>query len=370
MNLPPFRLERYFAQYEFKVRYLLSASDCESLPMADLLETAAPETLALWQNLSLGYTESPGHLLLRIEIANQYRQIPAENVVVAAPEEAIYIAMHTLLSPGDDVIAIAPTYQSLYEIARSIGCTVSQWRLHPKSQSWRLDLEALEPLITPRTRLLVLNFPNNPTGCQISAAELAVIIAVARKHGLTIFMDEMYRLLEPDETLRLPPICDVYEKGVSLAGLSKAFALPGLRMGWLATQDARLPEKWLAFKDYLTICNSAPSEILGIMALKDAERILKRNVEIIRANTAVAGEFFGKHPDLFEWIPPKAGSIAFPRWLGKQPVETFCQRVLDAEGVMIVPGGLFDDPNNHFRVGLGRRNFPQALAHVQAFVER
>lgn len=370
MSMQPFRLERYFAQYEFKVKYLLSSSDCESLAQNELLDMAAPETLALWRDLKLGYTESPGHPLLRAEVAHMYSRISPDDVMIAAPEEAIFIAMHTLLKPGDHVIAAAPTYQSLYEIARSIGCAVSPWMLEPAADGWRVDLESLERLITPNTRLLVLNFPNNPTGCLPSLTEMDAIIAVARKHGLPIFMDEMYRLLEEDESLRLPAMCDVYEKGISLSGLSKAFALPGLRMGWLATQNHDLPGKWLAFKDYTTICNSAPSEILAIMALQNSKRIVCRNLDIIRTNTAVAAQFFRSNPDLFTWIPPRAGSIAFPRWLGKKPVEQFCQGVLDAEGVMIVPGGLFDYPGNYFRLGLGRKNFAEAISHVQTYLNQ
>ena len=362
-------MERYFALYEFKVKYLLSPSDCESLSMAELLQIAAPASLELWQELRLSYTESQGHPLLRREVAGLYQHVPPENIIIAAPEEAIFIAMQTLLRPGDQVVAISPAYQSLHEIARSIGCEVKNWSLEPATDGkWQLDLDLLEDSLTDRTRMLVINFPHNPTGHTLSSNELDSIIALARKHGLYLFSDEMYRLLEYAPAMCLPAVCDLYEKGISLSGLSKSFALPGLRIGWLATQESALVQAWLTYKDYTTICNSAPSEILGIIALQNKGRIIRRNLDIIQENIASAETFFGRYMHHFSWFSPKAGSVAFPEWLGDGPVEQFCQEVLEKQGVMIVPGSLFDFPGNHFRVGLGRRNLPEALAHVGEYL--
>lgn len=368
MSIKPFKLERYFAKYEFKVKYLLSSSDCESLSMAELIQMASPESLELWQGLRLGYTESPGHPLLRAEVARLYQHISPDSVLVAAPEEAIFIAMQTMLHEGEHLIVLSPVYQSLYEIARSIGCNVTPWQLEPKGNGWQIDLNKLEASITSHTRMLVINFPHNPTGCTIARHELEAIIGFARQHDLYVFSDEMYRLLEPEPAIRLPAVCDLYEKGISLSGLSKAFALPGLRLGWLATQESALIDRWLAFKDYTTICNSAPSEILGMIALQNKERILRRSIDIVQENTAIAERFFIKHRDRFAWFKPQAGSIAFPRWLGAGPVEQFCKDVLDTQGVMIVPGSLFDFPGNHFRIGLGRRNFGEALGYVDIYL--
>lgn len=368
MNIQPFKLERYFARYEFSVKYLLSSSDCESLRMDELLEMALPSTRALWQGLKLGYTESQGHPLLREEVAKRYEHIPAENVLVAAPEEAIFVAMQTLLQPGDHMIAVSPTYQSLYEIARALGCAISPWKLNSTPDGWALNLDELERCLTPQTRLLVLNFPNNPTGYLPTRQEFDDILALARAHNLIIFSDEMYRLLELDPGLRLPSVADAYEKGVALSGLSKSFALPGLRIGWLATRQNEWIERFLAFKDYTTICNSAPSEILGVMALQNGDWIVRRNLDLIRENTAIARAFFQKHADKFACHFSGAGSIAFPEWRGAGTVEQFCEGLLNEQAVMIVPGHLFDVSGNHFRIGLGRKNFSEALEHVDAFL--
>jgi aspartate/methionine/tyrosine aminotransferase len=369
MSIHPFKLERYFAKYEFSVEYLLSPSDCESLGLSELFGMADPESLALWNDLRLSYTESPGHPLLREEIARLYPRLAAENMVVAVPEEAIFIAMHTLLEPGDGVISVFPAYQSLYEIARSRGVTVKFWEFELGARGWQLDLDWLEDHIDDRTRLLVVNFPHNPTGYQPSREVFDRILELAQAHELYLLSDEMYRLLEYEPENRLPPVCSVYEKGISLSGLSKTFALPGLRLGWLATQATDLVDRWLAFKDYTTICNSAPSEILGIIALRAKDRIIRRNLEIIVRNLEVASQFFSTYPGNFDWIEPVAGSTAFPRLADGTPVESFCEQVLEQKGVMIVPGSIFDFPGDHFRVGLGRRNLAEALSRVGEFLE-
>lgn len=366
--IPPFKLERLFAKYEFKAKYLLSPSDCEALTLNELLQLADADGLRLWNELNLCYTESPGHPVLREEIARMYQTVPPDQIVVAAPEELIFIALNTLLRPGDHAVCISPAYQSLYEVARAFGCEVTPWAAAAAGGEWRLDLGQLEAAITDRTRLLVVNFPHNPTGILPSRQELEAIIEIARRRSLYLFCDEMYRLLEYDPATRLPPVCDLYERGISLSGLSKTFALPGLRIGWLATQDKSLPESWLTFKDYTTICNSAPGEILGIITLRAGGSIIARNLNIIQSNIEAAEGFFAERTSLFEWLKPRAGSIAFPRWLGAASIEQVCQSAVEQRGVMVVPGSIFDFPGSHFRVGLGRRNFPEALEQFGAHV--
>lgn len=367
LRLAPFQLERYFARYEFQARYLLSASDCESVTLAELLDLADPASRALWETLSLGYTESQGHPELRGQIAQLYERVPAEAVLVLTPEEGIFIALQTLLEPGDEAVVLSPAYQSLAEVARAAGAAVTAWPLRPAAGRWRLDLDELAELLTPRAKLLVINFPNNPTGFLPTRAEFDALLALAQARGVYVFSDEMYRWLEPDPARRLPAVSDVYERGVSLGGLSKSFALPGLRLGWLAARAPGWVERWLAFKDYTTICHSAPSEVLALMALRAQAVLLARNLDIIRGNRAQAEAFCGEYPQLFEWLSPEAGSVAFPRWRGPGSVEGLCQALVDSHGVMVAPGTLFDYPG-HLRLGLGRRNFPLALTQVRAYL--
>jgi aspartate/methionine/tyrosine aminotransferase len=154
-------------------------------------------------------------------------------------------------------------------------------------------------------------------------------------------------------------MCDLYEKGVTLCGLSKSFGLPGLRLGWLATRDRAVLEGCMALKDYTTICASAPSETLGIIALRKRQEILRRNREILMRNLEAARSFFSRHEGLFRWMEPEGGPVAFPVWLGAG---------IEDCGVMIAPGSLFEFPGGHFRVGMGRRNFAEALERVEEFV--
>ncbi len=368
MQIPDFKLERHFAAHEFTARYLLSASDCESLPLAELLALADPEVAGLWRNLSLGYTESQGHPLLRAEVAKLYEGISPDQVLIGAPEELIFVAMNVLLTAEAGVIVTYPGYQSLYEVAQALGAQVTRWQLAPDRDGWRLDLDALERSITAKTRLLVINFPHNPTGYLPARPDLAAIMAIARRYSLVVFSDEMYRLLEYDPACRLPSVADLYERGIALSGLSKSFALPGLRIGWLATRDRAFLARAAAFKDYTTICSSAPAEILGISALRARERIVARNLAIIEANLAHAGPFFAAHASRFRWLEPRAGSVAFPQLIGPRPVADFCREVLECKGLMILPGDVFDFAGNHFRIGLGRRNFGEALGILDDFL--
>ncbi|HWT82776.1 MAG TPA: aminotransferase class I/II-fold pyridoxal phosphate-dependent enzyme, partial [Candidatus Methylomirabilis sp.] len=270
-EITPFQLERYFARYEFSARYLLSPSDCESLSLKEVLALASPQSQELWENLSLGYTESPGHPRLREAVSGLYRSIQPGDVLVAAPEEAILVAMQVLLSPGDEVVVLGPAYQSLHEIARWIGCRVVDWQLVPAGSGWALDLDRLKSLLSHRVRLLVVNFPHNPTGFLPARAELEKILELAASAGCTVFSDEMYRGLEYSPTDRLPSVCDLAENSLSLSGMSKAYSLPGLRIGWLATRQPGLVAKLQSFKDYTTICSSAPSEILALAGLQAGE---------------------------------------------------------------------------------------------------
>ena len=368
MQLKDFKLERYFAQYEFQVEYLLSPSDCESLTISELLEYASPDDQERWSKLKLGYTESKGSPALREAIAGLYQKIGPDNLLVITPEEGIFIAFNAILQAGDGVISIYPAYQSLLEIPRALKCQVKVWPLEAGDGEWRLDLNKLEESIDNRTKLLVINFPHNPSGFLPSVEMFQEIVNLARRNNIYIFSDEMYWLLGHNSTERLPAVADVYEKGISLFGLSKTFGLPGLRIGWLATQDRVLLDKCGSFKDYTTICASAPSEILALIGLKAKDRLVSRSLEIIQKNLIIATIFFRKYPEIFQWFPPKAGSVAFPKLVLDTPVSAFCEAVVKEKNLMILPGTVFDYHGNHFRVGLGRRDFKVGLEKLGQYL--
>jgi aspartate/methionine/tyrosine aminotransferase len=364
MKLEPFKLERYFALHEFSAPYLLCASDCESMELGELLslETGALERFhSLW----LGYTESAGDPGLREAVAALYDDISADHVLVhAGAEEAIFNFMNVVLSPGDHVIVHGPCYQSLAEVARSVGADVSEWRGDP-ARSWELDLERFKTLLTPRTRVVVVNFPHNPTGFLPAPEFIYELSALSEQHGVIIFSDEVYRGLEVDPSDRLPALADINERAVSLGVMSKTFGLAGLRIGWVATRNARIFNDMAAFKDYTTICNSAPSEFLATIALQNAGKIAERNRRIIEANLDHLDRFFAGHAGLFHWCRPKAGSVAFPALL-KGRVDDFCRELVEKAGVLLLPGTLYDQGINAFRVGFGRKNVPEVLRQFDA----
>jgi aspartate/methionine/tyrosine aminotransferase len=369
MQIKPFALERYFAQYEFSARYLLSSSDCEALTQRELLALADEETAALWENLALGYTESSGHPLLRQAVAETYDGLEADDVRIAVPEEAIFLFMHALLQSGDHVVCTFPGYQSLYEVAESIGCRVSFWEPE-EERGWRFDPGRLAELLQPGTRLVVVNFPHNPTGCLPSPDDFQAIVDLTRRQGAYLLSDEMYRLLEMAPNTPLPAACTLYERAVSLSGLSKAFGLPGLRLGWLATSDRPLLARVTALKDYTTICHSAPSEILGLMAIRARESILADQRARASRNLAVLEAFFERYQQLFRWVRPGGGSICFPRLTAAPDAHAFCEELVQETGIMLVPSTIFDFGRRHVRIGFGRQNLPEVLARFGAYLDR
>ena len=367
MKIPAFKLERFFAQYEFNVPYLLCSSDCESVSIQELLalEPSAEEQL---KQLWLGYTESTGHPDLRREIAKLYEAILPEQVLVhAGAEEAIFNFMNAMLERGDHVIVHDPCYQSLRDVASAIGCDVTKWT-GQEHKRWELDLEFLRTQITPATKAIVINCPHNPTGYLPTQETFREILEIAREHHLTLFSDEVYRGLEYNPDDRLPAACDLYENAVSLGVMSKTYGLAGLRIGWIATKSQEIYSKMAAFKDYTSICSSAPSEFLATLALRHKEELVQRNRAIVLNNLHQLNNFFSTYQDLFDWIAPKAGPIAFPRLKTDQGVETFCLDLAHKKGVLLLPGNYYDFGDKHFRIGFGRRNMPEALAHFEEYL--
>lgn len=370
MKLPVFKLEKYFTKYEFTAPYILCASDNESLSIKELLAMADDEALSLWSELNLGYTPVPGLPLLRQEIAKLYRNITAKEVgTFAGAEEAIFALFATLLRPKDHVIVISPCYQSLATLPKEIGAEVSLCSLRERGGSWAFEVDDLVQLIQPNTKLIVINFPHNPTGCHIDTEMLEKIVAAARSVDAYLFSDEVYRYSEHDGKCT-PAAADLYDKAISLGVMSKTFGLAGLRVGWLATKDDELLEACLDYKCYLSICNSSPGEILALMALRAKEKIIARNLSIIRSNLDLLDRFFQRHSKFFAWKKPTAGPTAFPKLLASIPIREFADDLVSREGVMILPGTVYDYPGNHFRIGFGRRDFPDALERLDRYVKR
>ncbi|MEO5940820.1 MAG: aminotransferase class I/II-fold pyridoxal phosphate-dependent enzyme [Candidatus Limnocylindrales bacterium] len=370
MRIADFALERFFARWEFAVRHLLCASDVEGWRMADLLALADHETTSLWADLRLGYTEAPGHPLLRAEIATLYDAIAPDDVLVfAGAEEAIFCLSNVLLGPGDHAVVTWPGYQSLYEVGRAAGAEVTLHELR-EADGWSLDPERLIASLQPNTKLVVVNAPHNPTGMLPSHAEWAALTSELERRAIHLLADEVYRFLEFEPADRLVAGADAFERGVSLGVMSKSFALAGLRIGWLATRDRDLLDRCAGFKDYTTICSSAPAEILALIALRARDTVLARTRSIVEANLAHLDRVFAARADRLAWVRPLGGSIGFPRLLDDEPIDAFAARLVEIQGVLLLPGSAFGFEGNHFRIGFGRTDLPEAVAGLERFLDQ
>ncbi|TDX08817.1 aminotransferase class I/II-fold pyridoxal phosphate-dependent enzyme [Kribbella sp. VKM Ac-2566] len=370
-TLPDFRLETYFARWEFSARYHLTASDAQTLPMSELLAMADDDGRERWESLDLGYTETRGLPALREAIASTYAEVEPEDVLCfAGAEEAIYLAMRTLLDPTDHAVVLTPNYQAAETIPLSV-CEVTGVSLQ-SGEGWALDVDATAAALRPNTRLVSVNFPNNPTGALPSPDAWSRLVQLCDERGIILFSDEVYRGLEADP---LPQATDLSGTAISLNVMSKAYGLPGLRIGWVACRDRTVLDRLERAKHYTTICNAGPSEVLALIALRARDRILERNRGIVARNLPLFGEFFGRYPELFEFIAPDGGCVCYPRYLGADGVESLCSELVEQTGVLLLPASIYSSeltatPTDRFRVGLGRSGPDEALAVWSDWLEK
>ena len=363
MKIEPFLTEQFFAEYEFSAQHLLASSDCETMSIGELLQLSG-STLDELGGLTLGYTESQGDPHLRSLISNMYSNVSSDDVVVlTSPVEGIYLAMQTLLESEDEVIALRPAYDALNIIARHLCSAVLPWNLFPGRNCWELDFDELESLISPQTRIIVVNFPHNPTGYVPSESDFDRLIGLARKYDLWLFCDEIYRGLEFGPTI--PSAADLYEKAIVLSGLSKTYGLPGLRAGWVVIRNAKLRDELINWKHYTTICPAAPTEFLARKALLVKDKLATRSKAIIQQNLNLCEAFFNRFQDQFIWRRPQAGSVAFVELnlsqIGFDSATSYCHHLAQNHGMVLLPGKCLGFEDNFVRFGLGRSNFEVAL---------
>lgn len=368
MKYAPFEIEHFFRQHEFSAPYGISSSDCEPLTLDELLTYASPQRREQFEKLWLGYTEAQGHPELRAAIAALHSGIDAEHVIEAVPEEGIFLTLNALLEAGDHVVAISPSFQSLWEIARAKGCEISFWRQRQTAAGWHFDINELEGLVRPDTKMLIVNFPHNPSGYLPDHADFERIVELARKRNIILFSDEIYRFSEHDPALRLPSACELYERAVALGGLSKCFGLPGLRVGWLITRDHSLAHEIQELKSYTTICGSGPSEILALIGLENWQTLTQRAVDIVQTNIAISREFFGRFDGLFWAEYPRAGTITLVELRAELAVDEFAEAAVQQQGVTVLPASVMLFEGNFFRLGLGRRSLPHALEPLEQVI--
>jgi aspartate/methionine/tyrosine aminotransferase len=369
-----FSLEAYFSRWRSVTRHHLTASDSETLSLSDLLSLADADDRARWESLQLEYTDPRGSLWLRETIAEGYETLAADLVLcVAGAQEGICATMHALLGADDHAIVVTPNYESAETIPLGI-CAVTGVGLDPE-QGWALDIDAVAAAARPNTKLISINFPNNPTGKLLERDRFEALVAFCRRRGIWLFSDEVYRLIERDPAQRLPPAADAYERGISLGAVSKSYGLPGLRIGWIACHSPELLHAVARAKNYLSVCNAGLCEVLARIALKAGDRILARNRGIAAENLVLLERFLAAHGDLFDWHVPEGGVVGYPRYRGADGVEAFCAWLVEHHGVMLLPASVYRSeilrtPDNHFRIGFGRRDFAAGLEAMEAALRR
>lgn len=374
-TLPDFHLEVYFSRWEFAAKHVLTASDAQSMTLGELLALGTDDDRAELERLSLGYTPTWGGDALLKAVAGTYEQLGPEHILCyAGAEEGLYWLMLTCAGPGDHVILTVPNYQSMETIALATGAQVTGLVLDP-ANGWALDLDAVKKALRPTTKLIAVNFPNNPSGAIPDHAAFRALVDLCEERGIRLFCDEVHRGLELDPARRLPQAADLSRNAVSLNVMSKSYGLAGLRVGWLASRDRALLEQLERRKHYTSICNASPSEFLTTLALRHGEAIQARNRAIIQANLPQFDAFFAKWADLFDWQQPQGGCICFPRYKGADGVEAFCRELVEQAGVFLAPASLFrsslaETPKDRFRVGVGRSEPARALAAFDRFLEQ
>ncbi len=372
-TLPDFRLEVFFERWEFNARHNLAASDAQTLTVAELLALGSDEQRDAFERLALGYIPTWGTAALREAIASTYERVGPEHVLTfAGAEEAMFWALQELVEPGEHAIVTVPNYQSMESLTVATGAAVDGLALRAQD-GWALDLDALQRLLRPQTRLVAVNFPNNPTGALPDHATFAALVELCAERGIRLFSDEVYRGLELDTARTLPQAADLDPTAVSLNVMSKAYGLPGLRVGWLACRDRALLERLERRKHYTSICNAGPSEHLAAIALGAGEAIRARNRAIIAHNLPLFDELFARWPEHFDWQHPQGGCVCFPRLLTGEPTSAFCRRLVQTSGVFMLPADVYrselaDVPADRFRIGVGRRDPAPALEALDQFL--
>ena len=371
-SLPGRKLElsTLMASLHGRTTHHLSASECETMAVADLLRMADAEDAARWDSLRLSYTDPLGAPWLRETIAGRYAGIgTADLVCFAGAQEGLYAVLHALLPPGSHAIVIVPGYQSVETLA--LGLADVTGVALDAADGWSLDLDQVAAAIRPNTSVVCISFPNNPTGKLLEAGRYHALAALCRRHGIWLVSDEVYRLTERDPARRLPPAAEAYERGVSIGVLSKAYGLPGLRIGWVACRDAGLTGRIAAFRQYLSVCSAGPSEVLANIALKATEAITGRNQALAGANLVLVQAMLARHPALFDWTVPEGGVVGYVRYRGAEGVERFVLRMAEQAGVLLLPASVFRSdlaplPADRFRIGFGHAAVPAGLAAMEA----
>jgi len=369
VKIDPFLVEQFMNAYEHEVELNLGETCVDPFVLGEFLALMGEEDfLEQLKKTWLTYGFIEGSPDLRQGLANLYDHIGPDNVLVAGGAiGANFLVFYSLVEPGDTVISVFPVYQQLYSVPKSLGANVKLLRLHEDNR-WLPDVNELSELVDDKTKLIVINNPHNPTGSLIEAHVLEEICAIAEEAGAYLLCDESYRglYIRPDDFV--PSALDISKKALVTGSFSKPFSLSGLRLGWIAA-STEIIEECMLHRDYTTISNDMIADALASLAMKHVDRIYKRNLKIIRSNHRILSQWI-KDELLIDWVPPRAGSVAFLRYNLKIPSKDLCLRLIQDEGTFLVPGYCFE-MEGFLRVGYGCKTeiLKEGLSRFKAFLK-
>jgi aspartate/methionine/tyrosine aminotransferase len=349
MNIPIFDLERIQSLYENTVPINLTESGFHPYTLEELLTEDQRKMLT---STVLGYGQTNGSIPLRQTISKLYPNCNEDNVLVTnGSAEANFIACHTILEPGDEVVMMVPNYMQIWGIVEEMGCTPKKFHLREEN-NWKPDLEELASKMNAKTKMIALCNPNNPTGYVLTEDEMKTIVDIAKKHDAWIYCDEVYKGADLDGVEK-PSFYGMYDKVMVNGGLSKAYALPGLRLGWLTGPEELIADTW-AYHDYTSITAGILSHKIGEIVLKPVKRkeVLNRNISMLNENLKITQDWANQHGDLLEFVPPKAGGMVFIKY--KFPINSteLSDWLRLEKGVFILAGDVYG-MDHHFRIGIG-----------------
>ncbi|MCC6931005.1 MAG: aminotransferase [Gemmatimonadaceae bacterium] len=351
MKIEPFAVEIWMNAHETRCQYNIAESCVDSITLGALLDLAGrPDVLAELRSRRLTYGDIEGAERLRAAIAALYDDVTIDRVVTThGAIGANALLYDALIAPGDEMVAVVPTYQQHVSIAESRGAQVKRLQLR-RERGYLPDLDELARLVTPRTRLIALTNPNNPTGAVIERPMLQAIAEIAARHNAWVVCDEVYRGVNQDGDAPGPSIVDLYERGIAVGSMSKAFALAGLRLGWIvAPHEVR--EAVLLHRDYSTISVGMLDEHFATLALEHREALLARNRGIVRTNLALLEAWLAHEPRL-SWVKPRGGTVTLLDYDLAMPSRELCTRLLQEAGVLLMPGSALGMEGT-VRIGFG-----------------
>lgn len=370
MKIKPFAVEEWMNAWEVGAKYNIAETCVDSISMNELFELTGEDKTEFLNRLCarrLSYGDIEGLPEFRKGVCGLYKTLNIENIVPThGASGANHHVFYSLISPGDRVVSIMPTYQQLYSIPESYGADVQILHLS-KENNYLPDLEKLRRLVTPETKMICINNPNNPTGALMSEQMLREIVEIARSADAWILCDEVYRHLSQEDSW-CPSIVDLYEKGISVSSMSKVFSLAGLRLGWIATHDMSVVKSCLSHRDYNLVSCGVFDEMLAAAALKHRDKLLERSRKIVRENLQILDDWVSSEPHV-SYVKPKAGTTALVYYDLDIPSYEFCEEMYKKTGAFVTPGDCFEVPHS-MRIGYayGKQDLIDGLKAISEYI--